>query len=71
MDALKFFDELFSAAIGDGTKMTVWTHKNGEAGPVMYFESTESAAEYADGVKDANVYFGLGVTRAILSEKKM
>lgn len=70
MDALKFFDELFSAAIGDGTKMTVWTHKNGEAGPVMYFESTESAAEYADSVKDANVYFGLGLTKAILSEKK-
>ena len=70
MDALNFFEELFSAAIGDGTKMTVWTHKNGEGGPVKYFESTDVAAEYADSVKDANVYFGLGLTRANLPENR-
>ena len=70
MEALRFFRELFGAAIGDGIKMTVWAPKEGRSKTLRYFEDVEPAAQYAEGVKDTNVYFGLGMTRHELPDGK-
>ena len=70
MEALRFFEEMFGALIGDGIKMTVWAPKDGRFGTLQYFEDTEAAAQYADSIKDTNVYFGLGATRHVLPEGK-
>ena len=70
MEALRFFQEMFGAAIGDGIKMTVWGPKEGRTGTLRYFEEVEAAAEYAESIKDTNVYFGLGLTKKKLPEGK-
>jgi len=70
MESARFFSELFSAMIGDGVKMSVWAPKDGEFSTTAYFEDPAKASEYADSIKDRNVYFGLGVTKAELPASK-
>jgi hypothetical protein len=70
MEALRFFEEMFGAMLSDGIKMTVWTPRDGATSKTAYFEQVEAAAQYADSIKDTNVYFGLGVTKADLPENK-
>ena len=70
MESLRFFRELFGSAIGDGVKMTVWAPKEDRRNTLKYFEDVELAAQYAESVKDTNVYFGLGLTRAELPDGK-
>lgn len=70
MEALRFFEEMFGAMVGDGIKMTVWTPREGGSSKTAYFEEVDAAAQYAKSIKDTNVYFGLGVTRANLPDSK-
>ena len=70
MESLRFFRELFGSAIGDGVKMTVWAPKDDRRNTLKYFEDVESAADYAESIKDTNVYFGLGMTRSELPDGK-
>lgn len=70
MEALRFFREMFGAAVGDGIKMTVWAPKEGRSKTLRYFEDVEPAAQYAESIKDTNVYFGLGLTKLELPDGK-
>lgn len=69
-EALRFFKEMFDSLVGDGIKMTVWAPKEGRPQALRYFEDINSAAQYAESIKDGNVYFGLGATKAELPEGK-
>lgn len=67
MDSGQFLSELFESMVDTGIFMYVWSPGLGST----YFTSTEQAAAHVEANKAGkDMYYGLGVTRALLSKDK-
>ena len=67
MDSGQFFEELFEGMVDTGIFMYIWSPGQGSA----YFTSAEAASAHVEAEKAGkDMYYGLGVTRAVLTKDK-
>ena len=67
MESRQFFNELFGNMVDTGIFMYVWSPGVGST----YFISEEEASVHVEAIKDGrDIYYGLGVTRALLAKDK-